>query len=78
MFNARIGPTPLCPELPVRETKLLCRPMEVTPAPPTPTELSAGDGSAVLSVPTAALPKLSRVPSRNVTMMHRHRLMQHH
>jgi hypothetical protein len=31
--NAWIGPTPLRPELPVRETKWLCCPMEVTPAP---------------------------------------------
>jgi hypothetical protein len=34
LVYAKIGPNPLCPEIPVRETMWLCCPMEVTPAPP--------------------------------------------
>jgi hypothetical protein len=74
-FNTRIGPNPLRPEHPVRETKWLCRPMEVTPAPRLNCPLAMVRSRC--SVPTAAPPKPSHVPRQNVTLMHRHRLMHH-
>jgi hypothetical protein len=75
-LNVEMGPNPLRPELPVRETKWPCRPMEVTPAPPPNCPLETV--RSCCSVPTAAPPKPSRVPRRDASLtQHRHRLLQH-
>jgi hypothetical protein len=73
LLNARVGPNPLCLELPVRETMWLCHPMEVTPAPPSNRPLATV--WLCCSVPPAVPPKPSYAPRRDATLTHQ--LMQH-
>ena len=61
---------PLCPELPVRETKWPCRPMEVTPAPPPNCLLETV--RSCCSVRTAAPPTPSHVPRRDTSLTHQY------
>jgi hypothetical protein len=68
IVNASMGPNPLRPELPMRETRWLCCQMEVTPAPPLNCPLAMV--WLCCSVPTAVPPKPSYASRQDVTLMH--------